>query len=126
MAKRRSQTDHDKMVKYVAKYLESNGFSDVKADISGYDQPAKITWSKTGNGHIPDVSGVGAKLNIFEVETDDSIDSDHTADQWTLFAAYAKQHNAIFYVVVPQGSKSIADKRLAELDISAEVWEVDV
>lgn len=124
MARRGSQSDHDKMVEYVAKYLEDKGFRDIKADISGFDSPNEITWPATGKGHIPDVTAKGTKFHIFEVETEDSIDDQHTEDQWKLFATFAKEYAGRFLVVVPNGSGILAKKRLNELGLTAEVWEV--
>ncbi|OGQ94914.1 MAG: hypothetical protein A2284_18910 [Deltaproteobacteria bacterium RIFOXYA12_FULL_61_11] len=119
MAKRRSQSDHDQMVKAVAVHLENEGYCNVAADVKGYDPPTKIIWKRSDSGHVPDATADGI---IVEVETADSINNEHTADQWTLFAAYAAEHDQVFVVVVPEGSKASATRRLRELDVSAEVW----
>lgn len=124
MAKRNSQKTHDDLVAYAVRYLQKNNFGNLKADISGYQQPEKIIWSQTGKGHIPDLSGSNSKLNIFEVETADSINDEHTKDQWTLFAAYASQNDTVFWVVIPDGYSSAANQRLKELGIEAEVWTI--
>ncbi|MBO8183121.1 MAG: hypothetical protein H0Z28_10075 [Archaeoglobus sp.] len=124
MTKRRSQSDHDKMVRYVVDYLKDKGFRNIKADISGFDKPNKIIWKTTGEGHIPDVTAENGSLHIFEVETEDSINDQHTEDQWELFAAYAKKYSAKFWVVVPQGSRDLAEKRLNQLGLIAKIWEV--
>ncbi len=126
MVLRKSQSDHDKMVKYVAKFLASNNYRNVKADLPGWTCPQQITWKSTGQGHIPDVTADGKHFNLFEVETDDTINVSHTEDQWRLFAAYAQQHNAEFWVIVPLGSKTKAEQRLKALGIKASVWEVPV
>jgi len=124
MAKRQSQTHHDWMVQYTANFLVNKSYRNIKADLPGFDTPVKITWKSTGNGHIPDVTADGQQFNLFEVETADSIDDQHTADQWTLFARYAKEHQAVFWVVIPSGYASSANRRLSELGIKASVWEV--
>ena len=98
MLKRSSQSDHDYMVEAAANFLGENGYAAIKADIAGFDSPDKITWERTGKGHIPDITADGDSVHLFEVETDDSIDSQHTKDQWTLFAAYARQKNATFFL----------------------------
>ena len=121
MVKRRSQLEHDEMVQTVAEHLESERFTEVKADLPDYDRPDKIVWKNTGSGHIPDVTADGL---LVEVETADSIDDAHTEDQWTLFGAHAEQHNKTFVVVVPRGSRSAAQRRLRELGITAKVWTV--
>lgn len=122
--KRLSQVDHDRMVQRVAELLRQNGFSDIRADLMGYRVPERIFWEKTGHGHIPDVTANGVNFCVLEVETYDSIDDRHASDQWKLFAAFASQHNAVFYVVIPAGSKSKAVQRLSALGILAEIIEV--
>jgi hypothetical protein len=122
--KRISESEHNKIVKDAADYLNMKGYVDIKVDLTGYTQPTKITWTATGSGHIPDVTARNGHLYIFEVETDDSISHTHTEDQWKLFAAYANQHGAEFWVVVPGVSEVSARRRLNELNISAKVWGV--
>jgi len=122
--KRLSETEHDKMIEGVINYLVMKGYRNVKADLSGYARPTKITWTSTGKGHIPDVTAQNGKLLIFEVETSDSIPHTHTADQWKLFAAYANQHGAEFWVVIPNGFDPNARTRLNQLGIQAKVWEL--
>ena len=124
MVKRKNQSKHDEIVKSLAVLIEEDGHTDIKADIGGYERPTKIIWKNTGKGHIPDVISTKTSNYIFEVETDDSIDDSHTADQWVLFSKYAKRHNTMFIVVVPEGSKQDSLNRAIELDIELDaVWE---
>lgn len=125
MAGRESQSEHNRIVKYVAEFLKKEGFDNVRADIDGFETPRKIIWSSTEEGYIPDVTAEkkGRKY-LFEVKTEDSIYDKHTEDQWRLFATYAKEHSAIFCVVVPEKARNIAIKRLTELKIIAEIWGV--
>jgi hypothetical protein len=125
MAKRKSQSEHDQLVKKIAEYLvDKAGYFDVKADIEGYDRPTKIIWSDTKTGHIPDVTASNSPDVIIEVETDDSINDSHTESQWKLFSANSEQHNKQFLIVVPKGSKSKGEERVEELGISAEIVEI--
>lgn len=125
MGRRRSQSDHDQMVGQVVQFLQSNGYSDIKADITGHQQPTIITWQATGRGHIPDATSVRDKeFFLFEVETIDSINDQHTDDQWNIFATFARQHGANFWVVVPSGSQTAVNRRLALLGLKANVWEI--
>jgi len=126
MAKRKSPSDHDKLVVKAAESLNQNSdFKNIQADVKGYSTPSEINWKGDESGHIPDLKAVGTKTSkefIFEVETDDSISDNHTEDQWRLFAAYAKQNNGVFYVIVPKGSKQKAESRLKDLELEGKVW----
>lgn len=125
MANRKPQSDHDKMVQDSATWLSKNKYSDVKADVPGYTSPSKITWESTGKGHIPDISAISnSSIFIFEVETDDSIDDEHTKDQWKLFSAHAKNIKGEFWVVVPKSSTLKAEKRLDSLKLTGKVWGI--
>ena len=104
--------------------VRSQGFRYIKADLPGYNQPEKITWKRTGRGHITDLSAQNGNLKIFEVETADSIWDSHTEDQWRLFSYFAAQHGAEFWVIVPTGYDSDANSRLVQLNIQAKVWEI--
>ena len=124
MEKRKSQLAHDNMVKYVARVLIEKNYLDVRADLPEFEKPKEITWKKTGKGHFPDITGEKGSFKVFEVETADSIDDQHTEDQWTLFAKWSKENEAMFWVVVPEGSVAAARKRLDELNIQAKLWGV--
>ena len=126
MTKRRSQSKHDKMVRRVAELLAEKGYRNIKADIKGYEKPDRIIWCETRTGHIPDVTAWdrNGKFNLFEVETEDSIYDQHTEEQWRLFSAYARQHSAKFWVVVPKGWGADAQRRADELGVSAEICEI--
>jgi hypothetical protein len=49
---------------------------------------------------------------FFEVETCDSIDEEHTEDQWILFSAQAIQEKVKFIVIVPKVCEQDAKKEL--------------
>lgn len=120
MPKRRSQSEHDSMIEFLADSLYGRNLADVRADIPGYKRPDVIIWPGCDKGHVPDVTAYeDTRLFIYEVETADSINDPHTEEQWKLFTEYAKQHNAIFHVAVPPMELQTAKKRLKELNLEA-------
>lgn len=123
MAKRKSQSDHDSMVKQVADFFIKEKYPNVKADLTGYTQPGVLKWKGETSGHIPDVTTEENKKFsiIVEVETDDSINDQHTADQWKLFAAYANRDKAKFMIIVPKGSENKAENRKSTLGVEGDV-----
>lgn len=127
MAKRKNPELHDKMVKELVKIMEEKNHHNIKADIKGYDTPKSIYWKNDKeNSRIPDATSGKDGYDIFEVETKDSINTDHTKEQWELFAAHAKNNSSEFWIVVPEGSAAIAEKRVDELNITAEVAEISI
>ncbi|MFO7898551.1 MAG: hypothetical protein R6V58_05780 [Planctomycetota bacterium] len=124
MIERHVAADHDEMVKMVALTLELNGFLQVKAELEGYPEPGRIVWRRNGEGFAPDVTADGGRLELFEVETDDSLYEPCTADKLNLFSRFARQHAAGFTVVVPRGWRAVAKKRLQNLGLDGAVWEM--
>lgn len=125
MAKRKNESEHTSMVSTLANHLSNESYKEIKADHVGHTQPEKITWKNSGEGHIPDVTATkNNKMHVFEIETCDSINDQHTEDQWKLFSAYAKQFEKIFIVVVPKSCERDANARVQTLGVSASVWTI--
>lgn len=126
MAARLHQEDHETMVRSLAIHLKKLGHSDIKVDLFGNKVPEQVRWGANKAGYIPDVTSTKDKNYVFEVETDDSINEEHTEDEWKLFAAYAKKESRQFIVVVPKGSEQKAWKRAEALGIDLDnVWAVE-
>jgi hypothetical protein len=126
MAVRKNQAEHETMVRSLAIHLKEQGHSDIKVDLFGGPIPDGIYWETRKIGYIPDVTSTKGQHYLFEVETDDSIDDAHTADEWSLFAANAKRESKLFIVVVPKGSEQVAWQRAQTLGITLDgVWPVE-
>jgi len=115
------QATHDALVHRTAEALSYNGNSDIHADVPGYITPARIFWRRTNEGHVPDVT---AGRFIIEVETERSLDLEHTRSQCELFSAFAQEHDRTFVVVVPLGYKGRMEWQLVDWLITATVWEM--
>jgi hypothetical protein len=126
MATNKNQSHHDRLVKHVYDRLIDQGFDDVRADLPRFIPHEKILPEEIDSGDIPDVTARHYGLNIYEVETDDSIFDQHTEKKWRLFAAFAREQNGRFWVVVPSGCGDSAERRLKELEILANIMEVSV
>ncbi|MCK5473893.1 MAG: hypothetical protein KAI53_00665 [Candidatus Aenigmarchaeota archaeon] len=95
---------HKKLLKRVTERVDKV----ISADINGYPKPESI------NNMIPDVVGIidGEKI-IIEIETCDSIDTEHTKEQYTAFSTAGYK----FRVYTP---KDCSNKALAV----AKKWEI--
>lgn len=115
-----SQQRHDHMVERIASGLRREGFREVRAaGVSGFDPPAPV------EGRVPDVAAVNRHTYLYEVETEDTLDSAETLQQWKAFAHYARYHDARFVIVVPVGSGVQATALKNYYTLRAEVREVD-
>jgi hypothetical protein len=120
-----SQAVHDKLVQQLADLLVEKHFRDVRADLAGHaDRPARIFKSLACPGTAPDVTAVGIQSLLFEVETADSLNDVHVEDEWRLFATYAQNRSAEFWVVVPKESKRAAVSRMEQLGLEPRVMGI--
>jgi len=125
MSGKKDQSAHDKLVKAVVDSLSPELYSDIKANISGYQTPSKIVWANSGDGYIPDITGNVADFQyIYEVETEETISNEHTKNKWKLVSDYAAKHNSIFVIVVPKGCRNTALTQADESDITVHTQEV--
>ena len=86
-----SQSNHDKMVRYIANDLQSRGYY-VRADHIPWNngKPDEI------DGYIPDVTASSqGQFLIFEIETCPTYDDEHTRKQLTAFS----NHSTTFIIV---------------------------
>jgi len=98
-------SEHDSLVLMMANYFKSLGYSNIKADIVGWERPSPIWWSNNENvKYIPDLTcqDKQGRLIILEAETCTSLNTVHTHDQFNIFRAHATGNNGRFEVVVPR------------------------
>jgi hypothetical protein len=110
------------MIKQLADSLVSKKFRNVKADHPDFpDKPVPVILDNSDCFHIPDVTATGIQMVLFEVETHETINDPHTAEEWESFAAYAHRNKAEFWVVVPKASVDDARERLDKLRLNGKV-----
>jgi Holliday junction resolvase len=114
--------EHEGLVNMMVNYFNSQGFRNIKADVSGMAKPDTIYGTK--KNHIPDVTAEKNGMRvILEAESSTSISDEHTASQWSLFADAANKLGGEFHVVVPKGYRDSANQRASELGIIVKtIW----
>jgi predicted TIM-barrel fold metal-dependent hydrolase len=98
-----SQSIHNKLIQKQIEEYKKLGYINIKADHIGYSNrtPKEIS------GHRPDISANNNGIRVIcEVETDGSIETEHTREQWKSFSKNLYQ----FEVCVPLKSLSKAKK----------------
>lgn len=120
---------HDSLVRMMAKYYDSLGYTAIRADIDGYATPPAIWWkNRPQEQKIPDLTcyknDSNRTLLILEAETGPSLSTTHIEEEWRLFEASARQNNGEFHVVVPNKEYSEIARKLAnELGITVnKIW----
>ncbi|MBW1699339.1 MAG: hypothetical protein JRH18_14575 [Deltaproteobacteria bacterium] len=114
----------DRMIKYVTRILTDKQHQEVHAIVSGFKMPQRVLRKSTGEWYIPDVTSYkGGQFRLYAVETKETIQAEDTDKRWALFAEYAKQNGAMFYIVFPAGAVLQVKQRLAKLSIEAHLWQ---
>lgn len=101
------QSEHDSLVRMMVNYYATQGYLSIRADLENSSRPEKIWWSGRENqAYIPDVTcNMNDRVRttiILEAETCETLGSDHTRAQWSLFSAHAIQIGGQFHVAVPR------------------------
>ncbi|HOO49660.1 MAG TPA: hypothetical protein PLK94_00065 [Alphaproteobacteria bacterium] len=98
---------HDAEVYRTVELLNERGFLDIQADLPGFNQP-EIVIGPDGDAHIPDVTAVSPEgtLHIIEVETPDSVNTEHAHEQAETFNAAAQREGGVFHILRTDESTS--------------------
>ena len=114
--------EHQDLVSMMVRHFEKEGYREINADIPGMTKPAIIYGTK--RNHIPDLTAMkNGTFIILEAETSSTIFDDHTISQWSLFADAARKASGEFHVVVPKGSRSVAEQRAVNLGVAIDtIW----
>lgn len=114
-----SQKIHDAMISRLAGDLKQRGYGNLRADhIRGYidARPERVYCQVAETWLCPDLTAEkDGRQVIFEVETEDSIDSPVTKREISTFAAHAAENDCLFYLVVPDNEENRAQALLQGL-----------
>ena len=98
-------TDHTQLILMMVQYFKSLGYTNIKADITGWSKPEGIYWmSNPNNVYYPDLTcnDTDGIPIILEAETCGSLYDSHTHEQFSIFRAHATNNHGRFEVVVPR------------------------
>ena len=119
-----SKTPLDRMIKYVVDILSEKKNEKIRTIIPGFDSPQRVIRKSTSETYIPEVTCVKIKqFRIFAVETKETLEQGEPAERWKLFAQFAKQNDALFYIVFPTGQVAIVKNKLEDFNIEANLWQ---
>lgn len=111
--------EHDNLVHMMINEYRRQGYTTIDADLNGFNQPMEI------GGFRPDIIADGrTPIIICEAETCDTINIEHTENQFNAFAnATRRQQNVEFHIAVPNACVADARQRLRDLGIvNVRIW----
>lgn len=114
--------EYNDIVDKVIKYAKKSGFEDIKADFSGYENPASINMVNKEIKFTPDFSAKkGEKKFYFElaVKNDNEEEQRSLISKWKALEQIAKMKGGELSLFVPHGSYKYATDLIEENNIEA-------
>lgn len=98
-------------------HLESRGFSNIKADIEGYETPKSYIKKSTGNAVTPDITAVkNGRKYLFDI----SLKSDKPKllkSKWVLLDTLSRMKSNRFRIITFRGHYKFTDTLLKEINL---------
>lgn len=117
----RSEDKYEKRLRKVVKKLENGRYENIRADLEGYEQPAKLINKATNTAYIPDVTAVkdGNKY-YFEIamKTDDEL---KLAGKWNLLSTLASMKDGMLKIFAPHGQMAFTKRLTKQFNIQCEM-----
>ena len=98
-------SEHDQLILMMTRYFKELGYTDIKADLSGWLKPESIYYTNDPNTkYIPDLTcfDTNGIYVILEAETCSTFNDQHTHNQFKIFRDHATNNHGRFEVVVPR------------------------
>lgn len=108
-------------IQRVADWVKARGFTDIKANLEGYEKPITFGRQQDGESFVPDVTGKQfEQRSYFEVvlKTDDL---DKLTSKLKLLGQLAAVRGGTLYLMIPKGNLPFAKTLVTNTRITAEM-----
>ena len=102
-------------------WAEKQGFSDLKANFEGYDQPTNFKKANDDQPFIPDITGKKADSKYYVEIATKTNDITRKISKWKLLSTLAAMKGGKLYLLAPKGHKSFVEKAIDEHNLGAEL-----
>ena len=111
--------DEELIKKILDTWVVKNGYSDIKANIEGYDTPPGL--SSKDIVVVPDITATkrGGRWYIEVVRKD--ADAEKTVSKWKLLSIIAKNKGGGLILIAPAGSFAFAERLTKKHDIPVQI-----
>lgn len=113
--------EEDLMKRILDTYVSRNSFTDVRANMDGFEAPSALSNKESEDRIVPDITAVkrGAKWYIELVRKDG--DTTRTVSKWKLLGTIAKARGGELVLICPSGSFAFAERLVKQHDIAAQI-----
>jgi hypothetical protein len=120
-----TEIKHPSLIKtMVQKLVRPKGFEIVKANVEGYEPPARLKRKGEDEGFIPDATGtINGKKSYFELALKTEKISD-LVTKWKLMSNLAQFRGGKLYLVAPKGHVAFTNRLLKDYPIQAKLVKI--
>lgn len=113
--------DEELIKKILVTWVARNGYSEVKANIEGYDTPSGLSNMESDDKLVPDIQAVkrGGRWYIEVVRKD--ADPEKTVSKWKLLSILGKTRGGGLILIAPAGSFAFAERLTKKHDIMVQI-----
>ena len=113
--------DEELIKKIIGTWVARNGYSEVKANIEGYDTPSGLSFKDTDDKLVPDITAVkrGVRWYIEVVRKD--AEPEKTVSKWKLLSIVGKNKGGGLVLIAPAGSFAYAERLTKKHDIQVQI-----
>lgn len=118
------QTKDEVLIQKIADQLASKGFEDIRADIEGFESPARLVRQSDDFEFTPDVTAMrkGRKYYCELAIKTDAVR--RLVGKWMLIATLAEMKGGKFQIYVPHGNMKFTRELVDEYEITADIIKI--
>jgi hypothetical protein len=113
--------EEDMIKKVIETYVNRNGYSEVRANIDGWETPSSLSFKNGEEKLVPDITASkrGGKWYIELVRKDG--DQEMTVSKWKLLSVLGKAKGGGLVLISPPGSYAFAERLTKKHDIQVQI-----
>ena len=113
--------DDDLIKKILDSFVSRGGYTEVKANIEGFETPSALSNKESEDRVVPDITALkrGGRWYIEVVRKDSEIEK--TVSKWKLLSMLGKARNGGLILMAPSGQYAFAERLIKKHDIHAKI-----
>lgn len=113
--------EEEQIKKVIVSWVSRNGYTEIKANIEGYETPSALSIKGGDERLVPDIVALkrGGKWFIEVVRKE--AEAEKTVSKWKLLSILGKNKQGGLVLIAPAGSFAFAERLCKKYDIQAQI-----